>query len=401
MKRRKSTEVFDRAVKWGLFGLLLGLAPVQAWELPASVRVIGEEVAVQVRPGQSLYDIARAEGYALEHLAEANGLPVSLAALGQAEVIVPKRRILPANAPSDGLVVNIPERGFYLFREAQEPLFFPIAVGEPGRFETPPGRYAIREKVKDPQWIAPEWAGLGEDNVVEAGPNNPLGDRWIGLTASGLGMHSTNNPSSIGSATSHGCMRMYPEIARKVFDLVETGWPVRIEYETSRLAVLPDDGIYLSAFPDVYRRGHQRAGVEQKYRDNDLWGFFQPEQVEPILNRRSGRPSRLVELSLKAQTISGKDFPAARLGKRVWIESDLLQTLGVESEFQLEQGKVLLRRGDSVVSLALHLDQSAVRPELSAFLSRGSAWFPAREVLSGLKIPYKWDGESSRLKVES
>ncbi len=355
---------------------------------------------MDVKAGQSLYDVARAEGYALEHLAEANGLPVSLAAVGRAQVIVPKRRILPGDAPDDGLVVNIPERGFYLFRGSDTPLFFPIAVGEPGRFETPPGRYAIREKVKNPQWIAPEWAGLGEDNVIEAGPDNPLGDRWIGLTASGLGMHSTNNPSSIGSATSHGCMRMYPEVAHRVFDLVQTGWPVRIEYETVRLALLPD-GVYLSSFPDVYRRGGQRAALEAKFRALDLWGFFQPQQADPILKRQSGRPSRVVDLALKAQTLSAREFPAARIGTRVWIESDLLQSLGVESEYLLEENVAVLRKGTATLRFALHLDQSTPRPELSGFLSRGSAWFPAREVLSGLKIPYKWDGESSRLKIEA
>lgn len=366
-----------------------------AWELPGESQVVGEQETVQVRRGQSLYDIARDQGYALEHLAEANQLPVSLAAVSRESVIVPKRRILPTEAPKRGVVVNIPERGFYVFKGEEVPKFFPIAVGRPGRFETPRGSYAIREKVKNPQWIAPEWAGLGEDNVIEAGPNNPLGDRWIGLTASGLGMHSTNNPSSIGSATSHGCMRMYPEVARRVFDLVETGWPVRIEYETARVA-LSADGVYVSCFPDVYRRGGALGRLKAKFEAQDLVGFYDEAQCQKLLKRKSGLPTRVVDFRPKATLGDGREFPAARIKERVWIESSLLEALGVAGDYRLAEKEVTFSLGDQSVVQSLQVGPGEAESG-SGFLSRGSAWVPAKDVLQGLKIDYKWDGEKARL----
>ena len=52
-----------------------------------------------------------------------------------------------------------------------------------------------------------------KDDPVPPGPDNPLGDRWMGWTAPGYGFHSTTSPRSIGRAASHGCVRLYPEAA--------------------------------------------------------------------------------------------------------------------------------------------------------------------------------------------
>ncbi len=61
------------------------------------------------------------------------------------------------------------------------------------------------------------------DESVDPGPDNPLGDRWIGWSAKGFGFHSTTAPSTNGNAASHGCVRRYPEGARRMFDLVKKG----------------------------------------------------------------------------------------------------------------------------------------------------------------------------------
>ena len=84
-----------------------------------------------------------------------------------------------------------------------------IAVGAPG-FETPTGRFSIHNKAVDPAWSAPDepWAGAYRNEVVEGGSaENPLKARWMGIVG-GVGIHGTAAEYSIGTAASHGCIRM-------------------------------------------------------------------------------------------------------------------------------------------------------------------------------------------------
>ncbi len=358
---------------------------------------MGQESQATVGPGESLYDVARRNGYAMEHLAESNNLPISMEALGRDRVSLPSRRILPVNPPSAGVVVNLPERGFYVFAQGDRPRFFPIAVGEPGRFATPTGSFSIVEKVRDPDWVAPEWAGLGEDNVIPAGPDNPLGDRWIGLSSPGLGMHSTNNPSSIGSATSHGCMRMYPEVARSVFEIVETGWPTRIEYVLGRVA-LERSGIFVSGFSDVYSHGGGLDDVRTGFEKEDLLGFFRPEPIRKILSEHRGVPISVVDLAPKAW-LGSQWYYAARVEGDLYVAQGLLDAAKVKAEFSLAERNVKLTRGQRSVTLPLYVASASDPRPGDAFLSRGSGWFPARKALEGLGLKMVWEGAEKRLRV--
>jgi lipoprotein-anchoring transpeptidase ErfK/SrfK len=85
---------------------------------------------------------------------------------------------------------------------------FPVATGQ-AIYPTPAGRFQIVVKQMNPWWYPPtndSWAqGL---SPVPPGPNNPLGTRWMGLSAPGVGIHGTDEPSSIGWNASHGCIRM-------------------------------------------------------------------------------------------------------------------------------------------------------------------------------------------------
>jgi lipoprotein-anchoring transpeptidase ErfK/SrfK len=104
---------------------------------------------------------------------------------------------------------------------------FPIAVGQPA-YPTPTGRYVITEKLKDPTWIPPNspWAkGL---EPIPPGGANPLGTRWMGTSATAVGFHGTPMDWSVGTAASHGCMRMHIADAERMFDLIQVGEPVEI-----------------------------------------------------------------------------------------------------------------------------------------------------------------------------
>jgi len=64
--------------------------------------------------------------------------------------------------------------------------------------------------------------------IVSAGPNNPVGDAWIGLSRSGYGIHGTPHPDQIGKTFSHGCFRLANWNATRLAQMVTIGTPVEI-----------------------------------------------------------------------------------------------------------------------------------------------------------------------------
>lgn len=104
---------------------------------------------------------------------------------------------------------------------------YPIACGSP-YYPTPPGDYFVREKVYYPAWYPPPSPWAKGAKPIPPGPGNPLGTRWIGLNAEIVGIHGTPSSWSIGSASSHGCIRMYISDVEELFELVSVGTPVSI-----------------------------------------------------------------------------------------------------------------------------------------------------------------------------
>jgi lipoprotein-anchoring transpeptidase ErfK/SrfK len=140
---------------------------------------------------------------------------------------LPSKRVLPA-VTSVGPAIII-ERSRYrltLWRAGKRRTFG-IAVGQPS-FPTPSGTFQIVTKQRNPTWFPPDspWAaGLGP---VPPGVDNPLGTRWMGTSAPAIGIHGTPISSSIGTAASHGCIRMHIGDAEYLYDQIEVGSPVRI-----------------------------------------------------------------------------------------------------------------------------------------------------------------------------
>jgi lipoprotein-anchoring transpeptidase ErfK/SrfK len=125
------------------------------------------------------------------------------------------------------VVVHRGSRRLYLYHGMRLVRRFSIAVGMP-RYPTPIGRFTIVRMERNPTWDPPnsDWAaGLGP---VPPGPGNPLGTRWMGLSAPGIGIHGTPAAYSIGTAASHGCIRMYIREAEWLFARVRVGTSVFI-----------------------------------------------------------------------------------------------------------------------------------------------------------------------------
>jgi len=105
---------------------------------------------------------------------------------------------------------------------------YTVAVGQVG-LETPEGLYAIQDKQENPTWNVPEsdWAGSLAGQSIPPGPSNPLKARWMGIYE-GAGIHGTEETSSLGSAASHGCVRMAVPDVEELYDLVDVGTPIYI-----------------------------------------------------------------------------------------------------------------------------------------------------------------------------
>lgn len=76
---------------------------------------------------------------------------------------------------------------------------------------------------------APEAATLRSKLMIPPGPNNPVGEMWIGLDRPGFGIHGTPWPEDIGKTTSHGCFRLTNWDARRLATLVKIGTPVHVK----------------------------------------------------------------------------------------------------------------------------------------------------------------------------
>jgi L,D-transpeptidase ErfK/SrfK len=245
-------------LSWVLVIWPTGLARAQG---PAPLRVEPEPVLARlnqvcgasVESGEEerssgLFRLARRRGLSLSSLLEAN--PGAIEERGR--LTLPTRRVAPGRE-GDGLVLNLAERYLYLWQEGRPAAYYPVAVGRRG-WMTPTGDFSIVSKRKSPTWYPPPWAHL--DEPVPPGRHNPLGDRWLGLSEPGYGLHGTNSPTSIGRAVSHGCIRLYPEHAEQVYDQVSTGTPISIIYEPVLVGYAPEEGkVYLVRHADPYRLG--------------------------------------------------------------------------------------------------------------------------------------------------
>jgi lipoprotein-anchoring transpeptidase ErfK/SrfK len=127
-------------------------------------------------------------------------------------------------------VVIVNRGGFQLtlYKNLQVARTYRIAVGRQG-LETPAGLYNIQDKQVNPSWHVPNssWAGSLAGKVIPPGPQDPIKARWMGI-AGGAGIHGTDDVGSLGSAASHGCIRMAIPDVIALFDQVQVGDPVFI-----------------------------------------------------------------------------------------------------------------------------------------------------------------------------
>ena len=104
---------------------------------------------------------------------------------------------------------------------------FKVATGR-SEYPTPLGRFEVINKQANPWWYPPASDWAKDSQPIPPGPSNPLGTRWMGISAPYVGIHGTPNAASIGYSASHGCVRMLIPQVEWLFTKVELGTPVFI-----------------------------------------------------------------------------------------------------------------------------------------------------------------------------
>jgi L,D-transpeptidase ErfK/SrfK len=158
-----------------------------------------------------------------------NGLTKLAAAvvIAATEAYAEERRGQTQGPMGDRIVVSIPDRKLVLMRGECAVKIYAVAVGKAST-PSPEGEFRIINRIPNPAWYQP-------GKVVAPGKGNPLGSRWMGLSAKGYGIHGTNVPSSVGKSASHGCFRMRQGDLEELFEMVDVGVIVELRGERPQL----------------------------------------------------------------------------------------------------------------------------------------------------------------------
>ncbi len=198
--------------------------------------VIGRLAVIRLEKGDTLPDIARHFSLGIDTVSAANpGIDIWVPEAGE-RILLPLSFILP-DTVKKGIVINLAAMRLFYFKEDGKLLAvstYPIGVGTTER-PTPMGQMYIVLKMFRPTWYVP--ASIAEDHrkkgdplpaKVPPGPLNPLGEYALYLSKSGYLVHGTNKPASIGLRATNGCIRLYPEDIKRLFENTPVKTPVNI-----------------------------------------------------------------------------------------------------------------------------------------------------------------------------
>ena len=198
--------------------------------------VIGRLAVMRLEKGDTLPDIARHFSLGINTVSAANpGIDIWVPKAG-GRILLPLSFILP-DTLRKGIVINLAAMRLFYFNGDGKILAvstYPVGVGTTER-PTPRGKMYIERKKFRPTWYVP--ASIAEDHKkkgdplpakVPPGPQNPLGDHALYLSRTGYLVHGTNKPASIGLRATNGCIRLYPEDIKRLFENTPVKTPVKI-----------------------------------------------------------------------------------------------------------------------------------------------------------------------------
>jgi L,D-transpeptidase ErfK/SrfK len=273
--------------------------------------VIGHPVRYEVQKGDTLLDIARNYRLGFNELEDLYPeINPWVPPVGK-ELVLPRIWILP-QVRKTGIVINLAEFRLYHFLDSKKLLSnswnyfqetvkdggpvtsfvrtYPVGIGDE-EWNSPVGSFRIIDKRVKPIWYIPPSliSKYHPVKVVPPGPNNPLGDYFMGI-GDAYGIHGTDNPWSVGRMVTHGCIRLYPEDIEYLFSTVAEGTAVQIVYEPVKIGFL-NGSIYVEVHRDIYGKipDFNRYGY-QKLADLNLMEAVESSRFDAALEKKSGMP---------------------------------------------------------------------------------------------------------------
>ncbi len=198
--------------------------------------VIGRLAFIKVQKGDTLPDIARHFSLGINEVSEANPGVDIWVPRAEERIMLPLSHILP-DSPRKGIVINLAAMRLFQFKgdsRLSAVSTYPLGIGSAER-PSPQGQMYVQHKTIRPTWHVP--ASIAEDHrkkgdplpaEVPPGPQNPLGEYALYLSKSTYLIHGTNKPYSIGLNATNGCIRLYPEDVKKLYESTPVNTPVRI-----------------------------------------------------------------------------------------------------------------------------------------------------------------------------
>lgn len=176
------------------------------------------------------------------------------------------------------IIINIPTRTLELHEDGKFIKQYPIAVGKPS-YNSPIGHYSVVNKA-----VNPIWRPKGK-NLVYPGPQNPLGTRWIGFLGE-YGIHGNNNPTSIGTFASKGCIRMFNYDVEELYNRVKVSSDVDIYYNTVHIYDNLDKAkAALVVFPDLYNKKVNKIDtIKQKLEEYKILEQIPEQKINNLCN---------------------------------------------------------------------------------------------------------------------
>lgn len=267
---------------------------------PLSSRIVGTKGIYVVQRKESLRLVAARLGVGLRDLARMNRLRTDATVIAGQKLHYNNRRIAPKKL-RNGILVNIPDRSLYLFRNDAVIAQYPVALGLAKKknnklWQTPTGRFRIIDKAENPVWRIPlsiqkEMEENGEEvrESMPPGPKNPLGKYALRTSLGSILIHSTTRPTSINSYSSHGCIRVMPEHMERLFKAVTVPTEGEIVYLPVKVDVTTDGKVFLEVNNDFYETKIDLAAearrLLKKHRVEEMISW---EKVERVVREKSG-----------------------------------------------------------------------------------------------------------------
>lgn len=254
------------------------------------ITVIGRMLTHTVQTGETLLDIARKYGLGFSELKAFHPDKDPWLLEEGSRIQIPALWIVPPTKHR-AIVINVPEMRLYRFHAKRGTVStYPVTVGEE-ETQTPLGTYRVVEKEEDPEWnIPPKLRHKYNTKIMPAGPDNPIGRYWLGLSARGYGIHGTDNPWSVGRILSNGCIRLYPEDIEKLYHDVPKGTRVEILYEPVKFGfrgtvifveVHEDPYGYIEDMEQQARIAAKKQGIEE---------YVNWEKIDEAVELKNGVP---------------------------------------------------------------------------------------------------------------